>query len=47
MNDQKLRISKIEAARRQLDSAVGLWFLDRTRFLPTHSLPLPTNLFTT
>lgn len=29
MNDQKLRISKIEAARRQLDSAIELWFLDK------------------
>ena len=25
----KLRISKIEAARRQLDSAIELWFLDK------------------
>jgi hypothetical protein len=29
MNDQKLRIYKIEAARRQLDSAIELWFLDK------------------
>jgi hypothetical protein len=29
MNDQKLRISKIEAARRQLDTAIELWFLDK------------------
>lgn len=29
MNKEKLRISKIDAARRQLDCAIELWFLDK------------------
>ena len=29
MNEEKLRISKIDAARRQLDCAIELWFFDK------------------
>jgi hypothetical protein len=29
VDDEKLQISKIEAARRQLDCAIELWFLDK------------------